>query len=159
MCVANDTLAHTHTLQTTHTRYKRRTHARTHPSLVCASPRAYLCITIHLVRPQQLRSPRPRIGARARLRPLRRHCCGLNPRHRGGGGGGQARERGGTRSIRIPSAAADWSGAGRRWQPLGSARCSCREVAIRARRAGGAGWVRGRRRRLGPSAEPALTPW
>ena len=96
--VANDTHTrckrHTHTLQTTHT--------RTHPSLVCVSPRAYFCVTIHLVRPQQLRSPRPRIGARARLRPLHRHCCGLNPRHGGGGGGGQARERGGTGASEFP---------------------------------------------------------
>lgn len=75
-------------------------------------------------------------------------------RRRGRAGAGARRHR----SIRIPSAAADWSGAGRRWQPLGSVCGSCREVAIRARRAGGAGWVRGRRRRLGPSAEPALTP-
>lgn len=84
------THAHTHVANDTHT----------HPSLVCASPRAYLCVTIHLVRPQHLRSRRPRIGARARLRPLHRHCCGLNPRH--GGGGGQARERGGTGASEFP---------------------------------------------------------
>lgn len=48
----------------------------------------------------QNRCPSPAAASPPSLLPLHRHCCGLNPRH--GGGGGQARERGGTGASEFP---------------------------------------------------------